>query len=100
MSYFQHHVFFCCNRREDGGACCEDHQAERMLMHAKQKIAALGLSHKIRINRAGCLGLCDRGPVVVVYPDAVWYSYKNEQDVDEIINEHLLHNRPVSRLIA
>lgn len=52
----------------------------------------------MRINKAGCLGRCDDGPVLVVYPDNVWYTYLDEEDVDEIINEHLLHGRIVERL--
>lgn len=53
---------------------------------------------KIRINRAGCLDRCDEGPVMVVYPEGVWYRYVDRQDIDEIIEEHLLHDRPVERL--
>jgi len=68
--------------------------------YAKEKIKALNLTGKgkIRINSAGCMDRCDEGPVLVVYPDNVWYTYVDKHDVDEIIEEHLLHGRVVPRL--
>lgn len=100
MSYYQRHVFFCCNQRNDGRACCNDKGASRVRDYAKQKTRELGLAGpgKLRINQAGCLDRCEEGPVIVVYPDAVWYRYVDEEDVDEIIEEHLIHGRPVERL--
>ncbi|MDZ4263106.1 MAG: (2Fe-2S) ferredoxin domain-containing protein [Pseudomonadota bacterium] len=100
MSYFKHHVFFCTNQREDGSACCQNHNAQAMREHAKQRIKALGLSGKegVRINGAGCLDRCSEGPVMVVYPDETWYTYVDQEDVDEIIDEHLVNGRPVARL--
>ena len=53
---------------------------------------------KIRINKAGCLDRCDEGPVMVVYPEAVWYTYIDKEDIEEIIQEHLVHGRIVERL--
>ena len=52
----------------------------------------------MRINKAGCLGRCDDGPVIVVYPDNVWYTYVDKDDIDEIIDSHLVHDRIVDRL--
>ena len=100
MSYFRHHVFFCCNQRQAGEACCNDHGASAMQTYAKERIAALGLKGKgkIRINKAGCLDRCDEGPVLVVYPDNVWYTYVDREDIDEIIDSHLVHGRVVERL--
>lgn len=100
MSHYQRHVFFCCNQRDGGRACCEDHGASRVRDYCKQRIKALGLAGagKIRINQAGCLDRCEQGPVLVVYPEAVWYSYVDEQDVDEIIDQHLIGGQPVERL--
>jgi (2Fe-2S) ferredoxin len=68
--------------------------------YAKSRVKALGLSGegKIRINRAGCLDRCEEGPCVVVYPDAVWYTYVDRSDIDEIIEEHLQNGRIVERL--
>jgi (2Fe-2S) ferredoxin len=100
MSYFEKHVFFCVNEREPDAECCANCGANQMQAYAKERIKALKKNGagKIRINRAGCLDRCDDGPVMVVYPEAVWYRYVDQVDIEEIIQEHLLNNRVVSRL--
>ena len=100
MSYYERHVFFCCNQRQPGTVCCNNHGARQMRDYAKDKIKALGLSGhgKIRVNIAGCLDRCNEGPVMVVYPEAVWYTYVDREDIDEIIREHLQRGRIVARL--
>lgn len=100
MNYYERHVFFCCNQRPQGEACCNNHGAQKMRDYAKDKIKALDLNGrgKIRINSAGCLDRCTEGPVIVVYPEAVWYTYVDREDIDEIIREHLQHGRVVERL--
>lgn len=100
MSHFKHHVFFCTNQREPGEGCCNDHGASELWAYAKERVKALGesLTSAVRINKAGCLGRCDQGPVLVIYPEATWYTYVDTEDIDEIIDEHLLHGRVVGRL--
>ena len=102
VSYYRHHVFFCCNQRaaDDPRGCCNAKGASRVRDYAKQKIKELGLSGrgKVRINQAGCLDRCEEGPVIVVYPEEVWYTYVDEDDVDEIIREHVQNGRVVERL--
>lgn len=101
MSFFAKHVFFCTNQREPGEACCNNFNAQKMRDYVKSKVKKLGIStdeNRIRINSAGCMDRCDEGPVLVVYPEAIWYTYVDETDLDEIINEHLLHGRIVERL--
>ena len=100
MSYYKHHVFFCTNQRAPGETCCNNHHASEMQAYAKERIGKLGLKGKgnIRINKAGCLDRCDDGPVLVVYPDETWYTYIDKADIDEIIDEHLVHGRVVERL--
>jgi (2Fe-2S) ferredoxin len=100
MSYYRYHVFFCTNLREDGSACCQRYDAFAMRDYAKRRSKDLGIAGPggTRINTAGCLDRCEEGPVVVVYPEGVWYSYVDQEDVDEIIEEHLLHGRIVERL--
>lgn len=68
--------------------------------YAKARIKALGLSGegKIRINTAGCLDRCSEGPVLVIYPEGTWYTYVDNEDIDEIIGEHLIGGRIVERL--
>ena len=53
---------------------------------------------KIRVNKAGCLDRCEEGPVCVVYPEGVWYTYIDEDDIDEIIDSHIKNGKPVERL--
>ena len=100
MSYYQYHVFFCTNLRADGRDCCQRFGARELRDYAKQRCKELGLVREgsVRINTAGCLNRCAEGPVMVVYPEAVWYSYVDREDVDEIIEEHLKNGRVVERL--
>ena len=100
MSHYRQHVFFCVNQREDGAMCCHNRGSQELRDYAKGRIKALKLNGagKIRINSAGCLDRCDEGPVMVVYPEAVWYSYTDEKDINEIIAEHLQNGRVVKRL--
>jgi (2Fe-2S) ferredoxin len=100
MSYYQRHMFFCVNQREPGEVCCNNHCAAEMRAYAKDKVKALKLSGKgkVRVNSAGCLDRCDEGPVLVIYPEAVWYTYVDKHDIDEIVSEHIQHGRVVERL--
>jgi len=68
--------------------------------YAKKRCKELGIHEagKVRINTAGCLNRCSEGPVIVVYPDETWYTYVDREDIDEIIDEHLLNGRVVDRL--
>lgn len=99
-SYFSHHLFFCTNQRANGEPCCADHQATALFDYAKARCKELGLAGpgQVRVSKAGCLGRCEHGPVAVVYPDAVWYTLVDCEDVDEIIASHLQQGRPVARL--
>lgn len=99
-THYQHHVFFCLNKREDGSNCCTDHHAEAAFDHMKAQVKKLNLNGKgkVRINRAGCLDRCGEGPVLVVYPEAIWYTFVDQTDIDEIITEHLQGGKIVSRL--
>lgn len=100
MSYFEHHVFVCTNQRDPGEQCCNAVGGSEMFAYAKERIGTLKKNGpgQIRINKAGCLGRCDQGPVMVVYPKETWYSFIDKEDIDEIINEHLLNDRVVDRL--
>jgi (2Fe-2S) ferredoxin len=100
MSHFKHHVFFCTNQRSDGRNCCENFNATAMRAYAKQRCKTLGLSisGQVRINTAGCLDRCDQGPVMVVYPEAIWYNYIDQSDIDEIVEQHLSNGMIVERL--
>lgn len=99
MAYYERHLFFCTNRRADGN-CCEDHGASDLRAYAKKRAKEMGIHGKgqTRVNTAGCLDRCNEGPVAVVYPEGVWYTYQDEQDIDQILEEHLKHGRIVEHL--
>jgi len=101
MSYFNRHVFFCCNQREAPEKCCASAGAAELQKYAKDRVKALGLSGpgKVRVNKAGCLDRCEEGPVIVVYPEAVWYTYVDRADIDEIVDRHIVHGEVVERLV-
>lgn len=99
-SYYQHHVFFCLNQRAGGEACCANQHAEAAFDRCKSLVKAAGLAGpgQVRVNRAGCLDRCAGGPVMVVYPEGVWYSYVDVSDIDEIVESHLKRGWVVERL--
>lgn len=100
MSHFKYHVFFCTNQRDGGESCCNNHGASEMRAYAKDRVKAMGdrISGKVRINSAGCMDRCDKGPVIVIYPEATWYTYVDREDIDEIIERHLAKGEVVERL--
>jgi (2Fe-2S) ferredoxin len=100
MSYYRHHVFFCTNRREDGRPCCQQYNAQAMRDHMKERSKQAGIAGAggVRINSAGCMDRCGEGPVLVVYPEGVWYTYVDRDDLDEIFERHLMRGEIVSRL--
>ncbi len=102
MSYYRHHVFFCTNLREDGSQSCEQCGSRALRDYMKKRVKELGLNGpgQARINTAGCLDRCAQGPVAVVYPEGVWYTFVDRDDLDEIIDEHLVGGRIVKRLLA
>jgi len=80
--------------------CCNNHGAADMRDYCKQRVKALAdtIPGKVRINNAGCLDRCDQGPVIVIYPEATWYTYVDKEDIDEIIDSHLVKGKVVDRL--
>ena len=101
-SYYQRHIFFCLNERPNGAEACSNHRAQKAFDRCKSQVKAAGLSGpgQVRVNKAGCLDRCAAGPVAVVYPEAVWYSYVDAQDIDEIVESHLKNGQVVERLLT
>lgn len=97
---FEKHVFICQNERppENPTGCCKAKGSEEILNRMKEEIKKRGLNKKIRINKAGCLDQCALGVSMVVYPEGVWYGRVTQADVLEIIDSHLVGNKPVQRL--
>lgn len=99
-SYYERHIFFCLNQRDNGEACCADHNAHAAFERCKSRAKSQGLlgAGKVRVNKAGCLDRCAGGPIAVVYPEAVWYTFVDEADIDEIVDSHLRDGVVVERL--
>ncbi len=101
-SYYKHHIFFCLNERTNGEASCGPHGARGMYERCKAKVKELGLAQPggVRVNQAGCMNRCQGGPVCVVYPEAVWSTWVDADDIDEIVESHLKDGRVVERLLT
>ena len=99
---YRHHLFICENRRPEGSSrgSCAACGGEAVKQAFKSELLRRGLNGEIRANSAGCLDLCEQGPVVVVYPEGAWYVGVQPGDVAEIVEQHLLGGEPVARLLA
>lgn len=100
MPLYEHHVFVCHNVRPEGAprpSCTADGKSE-LFVQLQQLAKAAGITDRVRINKSLCLDQCEHGPVVVVYPDEVWYGGVAAADAAEIVEEHLVNGRPVQRL--
>jgi (2Fe-2S) ferredoxin len=101
MSYYERHIFFCLNQRDNGENACAQHGAQAGFDHCKARVKADKLAGvgAVRVNKAGCLDRCAGGPVAVVYPEAVWYTFVDTDDIDEIVDSHLKNGKVVERLL-
>ncbi|HXC07206.1 MAG TPA: (2Fe-2S) ferredoxin domain-containing protein [Bacteroidia bacterium] len=98
---YDKHIFICTNQRAAGAprmSCGEAHGME-IVDAFKKQLKERELPIKVRAQKSGCLDICDYGQTLVVYPEGVFYIGVEVKDVAEIIEEHLIHNRPVMRLI-
>ena len=93
MDIYRAHVL-CC-----GGTGCTSSGSAQIIERFEQKIKEAGLEKEIKVVRTGCFGLCEAGPVVIVYPEGTFYSRVKVEDVDEIVSEHLLKGRKVQHLV-
>ena len=100
-SYYERHIFFCLNQRDNGEASCGDHGPQRAFDHCKQRVKAEQLAGPggVRVNKAGCLDRCEEGPVMVIYPEGTWYTYVDKEDIDEILQTHVVGGGRVERLM-
>ena len=97
MSRYDKHVFVCNNNRPDGHprGSCGGKGSEQLVQLFRQEIAKHGGGGQVRTNKCGCLDACEDGPVVVVYPEAVWYGNVKPEDVDTIVEKHIVGGTPV-----
>jgi len=93
MDLFRAHVLVC------GGTGCTSSGSAELIARFEEQIAKNGLDKEVKVIRTGCFGLCEAGPVVIVYPEGTFYSRIRVEDVDEIVSEHLLKGRTVQHLV-
>lgn len=101
MAKFQRHVFICINERpeDDARGCCASKGGAEVAAAFKSKLYERGLRRIVRSNKALCLDQCALGVTLVVYPEGTWYGHVSVDDVDQIIEEHIIGGRPVERLV-
>lgn len=100
-SHYKKHLFFCVNQKLNGKKCCAENNAQAIADYTKKKLQLMGKHGQglYRVTAGGCLGRCKKGPSLVIYPEGVWYTFEKTEDIDEIIESHLLNDVPVERLI-
>jgi (2Fe-2S) ferredoxin/predicted O-methyltransferase YrrM len=98
MEPFRYHVYVCDQQKPEGVPSCPARGSRGTIEELRRQIVAQGLANDVQITTCGSLGLCERGPNMVVYPEGVWYSGVRAEDVGEIVDSHLRQGRPVSRL--
>ncbi|HET6226069.1 MAG TPA: (2Fe-2S) ferredoxin domain-containing protein [Bacteroidia bacterium] len=98
---YDKHIFICVNQRAAGAprrSCGEAHGLE-IVDEFKKRLKELNLPLKLRAQKAGCLDICDFGQTVAIYPEGIFYVGVELTDVEEIIQEHIIQNKPVQRLL-
>jgi (2Fe-2S) ferredoxin len=98
--FYDFHIFACVNRRPDGhsrGSCAAG-GSEKLRDYMKARAKELGLP-RVRINGAACLDRCELGPCVVIYPEGVWYRVTSQQDIDRVLQAHLVEGGRASELL-
>lgn len=98
--FFEAHVFVCCNRRPDGHSrgSCAARGSEALRDYLKARAKELKLAG-VRVNMAGCLDRCELGPTLVIYPEGIWYRAETREDIDAILEAHLVQGGRVKRLM-
>jgi (2Fe-2S) ferredoxin/predicted O-methyltransferase YrrM len=99
MQPYRYHVFVCDQQKPEGVPCCLARGSHEVLDTLRAEVAAQELADQVQVTACGSLGLCERGPNLVVYPEGVWYSGVTAQDVPEIVRSHFGQGQPVERLM-
>ncbi len=98
MEPFRHHVFVCTQEKAEGVPCCSAAGSLRILDALHRELGSQGLADDVQVSSCGCLGICDSGPAMIVYPVGTWYAKLTPTDVPEIVSSHLKAGEKVTRL--
>jgi (2Fe-2S) ferredoxin/predicted O-methyltransferase YrrM len=99
MEPFRYHVFICDQKKAEGVPCCNANGSERVIDALRRELGVRRLMDEVQVTVCGSLGVCERGPNMVVYPEGIWYSGLTPQDVPEIVEKHFQQGQAVERLV-
>ena len=95
---YEKHIFICANQKPEGKACCGETRGMELVNKFKELLRDKGLQGNVRAQRSGCLDACSNGPALVIYPEGTYYGKVTVDDVERIINEHVINNKVVEDL--
>jgi (2Fe-2S) ferredoxin len=95
---YEKHVFICTNQKGEGKACCGEARGMELVNKFKEVLRDRGLQGKIRAQRSGCIDACSRGPALVIYPEGTYYGHLKLDDVERIVDQHLINNQTIQEL--
>lgn len=99
MEPFRYHVFVCMQQKAEGIQCCSASGSSQVLDTLHRELSSRGLSDDVQVTTCACLGTCNHGPVMIVYPEGAWYSGVKPEDVSEIVGSHLASGKVLTRLV-
>ena len=99
MEPFRFHLFVCTQQKPEGIPSCSANGSLAVIRELDSQIEARGLRNAVQLTTCGCMGLCEEGPVLVVYPQGTWYRRVQPSDISEIVDRHIAHEEPVQRLV-
>mgnify|MGYP001337290079 CR=1 FL=1 len=98
-TFYKKHIFFCTNQREEKNKrSCGGEKVESLRLYMKEKIKLSGIKG-VRVNSSGCLNRCKRGPLMVIYPEGVWFKVTNKKDIDLIIENYIKQDKLIKKLL-
>ena len=98
MDPFHFHVFVCTQEKPKDVPCCAASTSAAVLEELNNELAACGLRDEVQVTTTNCMGTCENGPVVLTYPEGIWYSKVTPRDVRDIVHSHFICGKPLFRL--
>jgi (2Fe-2S) ferredoxin/ubiquinone/menaquinone biosynthesis C-methylase UbiE len=98
LAPFRYHAFVCTQEKPEGVPCCSAAGSFRVLDALHRELGSAGMADDVQVSSCGCLGLCDSGPVMIVYPEGTWYTKLGPGEVSEIVASHFKGGKKVARL--
>ena len=95
---YDKHIFICANQKAEGKKCCGEAKGTELVEKFREVLKAKGLQTSVRAQRAGCLDACSFGPSMVIYPDGTYYGNVSIDDVEKIVERHVVNNQIVEEL--